>query len=87
MIYRCTSVDKGQMMRRYWRSNCEGCAIKPNCTTGKHRRVSRWEHEAVVEAVQARLDREPEPQCKGNTTVCHLMLAGLYVGKSPYMTA
>jgi transposase len=60
LIYRCTSVDKGLMMRRYWRSNCDGCAIKSSCTTGKHRRVSRWEHEAVVEAAQARLDREPE---------------------------
>ena len=71
LIYRCTSVDKGQMMRRYWRSNCDDCAIKSNCTSGKHRRVSRWEHEAVVEAAQARLDREPERMRARRETVEH----------------
>ncbi|MEE8577353.1 MAG: IS1182 family transposase [candidate division Zixibacteria bacterium] len=60
LIYRCSAVEKGQTIHRYWTSACSGCAIKSQCTTGKHRRVSRWEHEAVVEAVQARLDREPE---------------------------
>jgi hypothetical protein len=29
------------------------------CTTGQYRRISRWEHEAVLEAVQERLDRTP----------------------------
>jgi hypothetical protein len=38
---------------------CQGCALKSKCTTGKERRISRWEHEAVLEAVQARLDRNP----------------------------
>jgi transposase len=71
LIYRCTSVDKGLMMRRYWRSNCDGCAIKSNCTSGKHRRVSRWEHETVVEAAQARLDREPERMRARRETVEH----------------
>ena len=33
--------------------------MKGQCTTGKERRISRWEHEAVLEAVQARLDRDP----------------------------
>jgi transposase len=71
LIYRCTSVDKGQTMRRYWRSSCAECALKAKCTTGKHRRVSRWEHEAVVEAVQARLDREPERMRARRETVEH----------------
>ena len=30
------------------------------CTTGKGRRVIGWEHEAVLEAVQARIDAEPQ---------------------------
>jgi transposase len=71
LIYRCTSVDKGQKIRRYWRTSCAGCAIKSKCTTGKHRRVSRWEHEAVVEAAQARLDREPERMRSRRETVEH----------------
>jgi transposase len=60
LIYRCSTVEKGQTIRRYWSSVCPGCPLKPQCTTGKYRRVSRWEHEAVVEAAQERLDREPE---------------------------
>jgi transposase len=71
LIYRCTWVDKGQKIRRYWRTSCAGCAIKSKCTTGKHRRVSRWEHEAVVEAAQARLDREPERMRSRRETVEH----------------
>jgi hypothetical protein len=36
------------------------CALKVQCTTGKERRTSRWEHEAVLEAEQSRLDRNPD---------------------------
>ena len=60
LIYHCSTVEKGQTIHRYWSSVCPGCPIKSKCTTGKYRRVRRWEHEAVVEAVQERLDREPE---------------------------
>jgi transposase len=60
LIHRLSTEEKGKTIHRYWSSACGRCAIKAQCTTGKHRRVSRWEHEAVVEAVQARLDREPE---------------------------
>ena len=47
-------------MRRYWTGACHSCPIKPQCTTGKERRITRWEHEHVVEAVQRRLDENPE---------------------------
>lgn len=30
------------------------------CTPSTYRRVARWEHEAVLEAAQQRLDREPD---------------------------
>jgi transposase len=71
LIYRCSTVEKGQTIRRYWSSVCPSCPIKSKCTTGKYRRVSRWEHEAVVEAVQARLDREPERMRARRETVEH----------------
>lgn len=38
---------------------CGRCAIKARCTPAKERRVTRWEHEAVLEAVQRRLDADP----------------------------
>ena len=58
-------------MRRYWTTTCEACALKSKCTTGKERRISRWEHEAVLEAVQARLDRSPEKMRLRRQTVEH----------------
>jgi hypothetical protein len=36
--------------------------MKPRCTTGKERRISRWEHEDILDVVQERLEgvgREP----------------------------
>ena len=60
LTYRFTRLESGQTIRRYWTSACFRCSIKSQCTTGQYRRVSRWEHEAAVDAVQTRLDREPE---------------------------
>ncbi len=39
LIYRCSTVEKGQTIRRYWSSVCPSCPIKSQCTTGKYRRV------------------------------------------------
>ena len=50
---------------------CQGCALKIQCTTGKERRISRWEHEAVLEAVQARLDRNRAKMRERRQTVEH----------------
>ena len=71
LIYRCSTVEKGQKIHRYWSSMCPSCPIKSKCTTGKHRRIRRWEHEEVVEALQARLDREPERMRARRETVEH----------------
>jgi transposase len=57
---RTETHPNGLTVYRYWTSVCGECAHKSQCTTGKERRVSRWEHEEVVEAVEARLEREPE---------------------------
>ena len=62
---------KDQTLYRYWSSACSSCSIKSQCTTGKERRVTRWEHESVVEAVQERLDREPERMRARRETVEH----------------
>lgn len=60
LIYRFTRVESGKTIHRYWSSACPQCKIKSRCTTGNHRRLSRYDHEAVLEAIQDRLDREPE---------------------------
>jgi transposase len=56
LTYHFQSEEHGKTIRRYWASTCETCALKARCTTGPERRISRWEHEAVLEKVQARLD-------------------------------
>ncbi len=70
-IYRFTREEAGKQIRRYWSSACPHCAMKSQCTTGDYRRVSRWEHEAVLEAAQERLDREPERMRVRRETVEH----------------
>ena len=71
LIHRLSTEEKGKTIHRYWSSACGRCAIKSQCTTGKQRRVRRWEHEAVVDAVQTRLDREPERMRARRETVEH----------------
>ncbi|SDF02757.1 Transposase DDE domain-containing protein [Bradyrhizobium brasilense] len=59
LIYRFTGQEDGKMLRRYWTTACQGCGLKALCTTGPERRIARWEHEAVLEKVQRRLDQDP----------------------------
>ena len=59
LAYHYTNEENDLLLHRYWTNACQSCAIKRSCTTGKERRISRWEHEAVLETVQARLDRHP----------------------------
>jgi len=42
--------EHGLVLHRYWTNACRYCAIKSRCTTGKDRKISRWEHEHVVES-------------------------------------
>jgi len=59
LIRRFARVEAGHLIHRYWSSDCPHCAIKEKCTPSDNRRVSRWEHEAVLEAMQRRLDSSP----------------------------
>lgn len=59
------------ILHRYWSTQCGECALKPRCTTGPERRVSRWEHEDVLEAAQVRLDKRPEVIRVRRATVEH----------------
>src|SRR6187399_732625 len=71
LIYHYTNEEDGKTLRRYWTNACQTCALKGQCTTGKERRISRWEHEAVLESVQARLDRNPTKMRLRRQTVEH----------------
>ena len=71
LTYRFTCEEHGKMIRRYWTSSCKTCELKTKCTNGPERRVPRWEHEAVLETVQARLDQHPEKMTVRRSTVEH----------------
>jgi transposase len=71
LAYRYSTEEDGMMLRRYWTSACYGCPIKPQCTTGPERRITRWEHEHVVDAVQRRLDENPQAMRQRRETVEH----------------
>ena len=58
-IRRFTSVEKGMNIYKYWSSACPRCALRSRCTTSDYRRIGRWEHEHVLDAMQARLDQDP----------------------------
>ena len=60
-----------EKLRRYWTNACRNCAIRRRCTTGKERRIARWEHEDVLEAVQQRLDRNPNAMRQRRETAEH----------------
>jgi transposase len=60
LTYRFTNEERGKVLHSYWTSACKTCPIKDQCTTSSARRVRRWEREAVLERVQARVDRNPD---------------------------
>ena len=71
LTYRYSHVEDGKTQRRYMTNACADCALKSLCTTAKERRISRWEHEAVLEKVQARLDHNPDAMRVRRSTVEH----------------
>jgi transposase len=71
LTYRYTNEEAGKTLRRYWTTACQTCALKAQCTPGKERRISRWEHETVLETVQDRLDRSPDKMRVRRQTVEH----------------
>ena len=71
LSYHCTNEENELVLRRYWTNACQSCAIKHCCTTGKERRITRWEHEHVLEAVQKRLDKNPQAMRQRRETAEH----------------
>jgi transposase len=71
LTYRFQSEENGKTIRRYWTTSCKTCALRDQCTTGPERRISRWEHEAVLEKVQDRLDNNPDAMGVRRQTVEH----------------
>ena len=71
LMFSFTTEENGLVLHRYSTKACQNCAIKQHCATGKERRITRWEHEHILEAVQRRLDEHPEKMRQRRETVEH----------------
>jgi transposase len=69
--YRYTNEEDGKTLHRYWTTACPRCPLKAQCTPGAQRRITRWEHEHVLDAVQQRLDMNPQAMRVRRETVEH----------------
>lgn len=73
MTRRFSTVENGLTLHAYATPACRSrCAVKANCTASVERRIKRWEHEEVIEAMQARLDRMPGAMRTRRRTVEHV---------------
>ncbi|AYD05105.1 transposase (plasmid) [Neorhizobium sp. NCHU2750] len=59
LAYRHTTEETGLLLRRYWRNDCASCLLKTQCTTEKERRVTRCEHEHLIDAMYSRMEDNP----------------------------
>lgn len=86
-IYRFTSDEGGKTLHKYWSSDCPQCPMKPQCTTSQNRRITRWEHEEILEVVQERLERAPEAMPLRRQTIEHVFgTLKAWMGTSHFLT-
>lgn len=71
LIKRYTSFEQGKVLHTYWSSSCKSCALKSKCTPSTERRIRRWEHEAVLDEMQSRLNAQPNAMLIRKQTVEH----------------
>ena len=71
LTYRSTREERGVHVRRYWVNGCQTCPLHSRCTSGSERRITRWEHEDLVDDARQRLGRDPDPMTLRRCTVEH----------------
>jgi transposase len=87
LTWRFSSVEKEMTLHTYWADGCGACRVKDQCTTGTQRRIKRWEHEAVIEAMQHRLDHMPDAMRIRRRTVEHVFgTIKDWMGRSHFLT-
>jgi transposase len=80
-------VEHGMVLHRYWSSSCPRCPLKAQCTPSNYRRIRRWEHEAVLDTMQQRLDQAPESMRLRRQTVEHPFgTIKLWMGSAHFLT-
>jgi len=71
LTHRYTTEERGLVVRRYWTNVCQTCPVRARCTTGKERRITRWEHEHLVDEMRDRISRDPALMALRRSTVEH----------------
>ena len=71
LTYRYTTEEAGLVVRRYWTNACQSCSVKARCTTGQQRRITRWEHEHLVDEMRDRMSRDPSLMALRRSTAEH----------------
>jgi Transposase DDE domain len=71
LTWRYVTIERELKLHRYWSSNCQQCSLKDKCTPSIQRRVTRWEHEGVLDEMQIRLDHNPDMMRIRRQTVEH----------------
>jgi transposase len=71
LTYRYTNEESGRTLRHYWTGACRHCPLKSQCAKANERRIKRWEHEHLLDAVQQRLDANPQAMRQRRETVEH----------------
>ena len=66
---------------------CHACAMRERCTPEKVKRMKRWRHEGVLEAMQKRLDVMPDAMAVRRATVEHVFgTLKAWLGATPFLT-
>ena len=71
VMRRMTTEENDRTIHANWTNTCGACPLESDCTTGKERRVRRWERENVLDRAQARLDSFPGAMQQWRETVEH----------------
>lgn len=72
MTYGYSTVERGRGMRYYRTPACTHCTIKARCTRSPGaRRITRWEQEAVLDAMEQRHAAHPERSAQRKAIVEH----------------
>jgi hypothetical protein len=70
---RFSGAERGKMMQEYFApiSVCRNCKIKSKCTTSDQRRIRRWGHEGLLDAMEENLSNTPDAMPMRSRTVEH----------------
>jgi transposase len=71
MRHSFTTEEKGKKLHVYMTRHCSSCPLRAKCTTGKERRIKRWEKEHILEAAEAELKKHPEAMRQRKKLVEH----------------